>query len=202
MKNFIQTSKNNNLYFVTLNADGSLFITSDGEHSIPNAGQFILSMGGIQRVLERCTEEITLDEFKLRAAHRQSHRQYAIEHRSEIIAAQRQKEEEKIKARATRYEQMYNDLLAKSNGVIETTYENICIVLAFLNTCNWGSWNLPTMTIGGSFNQYDCDGKQATTLTLNQAIDVDGEMISKFVFGAPRGHLTKYYTCRIISNEI
>lgn len=200
MKNFIQTSKTNNLYFVVLNEDGSLFITSDGVNSIPNAGQFILSMGGIQKVLDRCTEEITLEEFKVRAAARQAQRQYAIDHKSDMIAAQRRRDAEKAAEQIARYQALYNELLATSHeGIIEATYENISIVLAFLNTCSWGSWNLPKMTIGGSFNQYDCDGKLATTLTLNRAIDVDGEMVSKFVFGAPLGHLNKYYTCRVVS---
>ena len=200
MKNFIQTSKSNNLYFVMLNEDGSLFITSDGENSIPNAGQFILSIGGVQRVLDRCTEEITLDEFKVRAAARQAQRQYAIDHRGEILAAQRRREAEKQREREARYQALYDELLASAHeGIIEATYENISIVLAFLNTCNFGSWNLPKMIIGGVFRQYDCDGKQATTLTLDRAIDVDGEKVSKFVFGAPRGYLNKYYTCRLMT---
>lgn len=200
MKNFIQTSKSNNLYFVIQNEDGSLFITTDGENSIPNAGSFIMGMGGIQGVLNRCTEEITLDEFKVRAAARQAQRQYAIDHRGEILEAQRRREAEMQREREARYRALYDELLASAHeGIIEATYENISIVLAFLNTCNWGSWNLPKMTIGGVFRQYDCDGKQATTLTLDRAIDVDGEKVSKFEFGAPRGHLMKYHACRIYS---
>ena len=53
MKNYFRTSKSNKMYFVSQNEDGSLWITNDGVNSIDNAGQFILSMGGIQAVLDR-----------------------------------------------------------------------------------------------------------------------------------------------------
>lgn len=76
---------------------------------------------------------------------------------------------------------------------IPTTYENIGIVLRYLNTSNCGGWKLPAMTIGYSCNQYDCDGKQASTMTLDNPIEIDGEMVDKFVVGAPLGHLTKYH---------
>lgn len=40
-------------------------------------------------------------------------------------------------------------------------------------------------------NQYDCDGKTATTIKLDQPISVGGRMGTQFVYGAPRGHLEK-----------
>lgn len=196
MKNFFQT-KSNKLYFVTLNEDGSLFITSDGINSIKNAGMFILSRGGIQRVIDRCTEEITLDEFKSRVAIQNEHKQYYQDHKKKILAAQAQKNAEKQAAQDAHYKRLFRELMEKSNGVIESTYENISIVLAYLNTQNWGSWELPKMTINYRCNQYDCEGKQATTMILDKMIQVDGEYHSHFVFGAPRGHLSKYYTCQI-----
>lgn len=117
MKNFFQTNSNK-LYFVTLNEDGTLFITSDGINSIENAGMFILSMGGIQRVLDRCTEEITLDEFKVRAQTHAERRQYFEEHKEEYLAAQAKRIAEKKAAlqaeRETRYNQLYKELVAKS----------------------------------------------------------------------------------------
>lgn len=72
--------------------------------------------------------------------------------------------------------------------VIESTLENIKLVLMVLNSQNWGSWKLPQMTIGYSVNQYDCDGKTATTIKLDEA--VEGEKL--YSYGAPRGHLSKY----------
>lgn len=88
--------------------------------------------------------------------------------------------------------------------VIPTTYRNISIVLRHLNEQNWGSWELPKMSIGYSCNQYDCDGKIATTMKLDQPIDITDytdspdslpEMVSMFQVGAPHGHLMKYRRC-------
>lgn len=88
----------------------------------------------------------------------------------------------------------FRDLLARGTP-IPTTYETIGIVLRYLNTMNWGGWDLPPMTIGYRCNQYDCDGKQASTMILDEPIDVFGELIDKFVVGAPTGHLIKYHRC-------
>ena len=43
-------------YIVLQNADDTLFVTKDGVESIPNAGQFIMSYGGIQGLLDACEE--------------------------------------------------------------------------------------------------------------------------------------------------
>lgn len=72
--------------------------------------------------------------------------------------------------------------------VIETNIENLRKVMMVLNAQNWGSWRLPKMSIGYSANQYDCDGKTATTIKLDKP--VDGKTM--YSFNAPRGHLTKY----------
>lgn len=85
------------------------------------------------------------------------------------------------------------------NQPIEATVENISILLKNLNKQNWGSWKLPSLTIGYKANQYDCEGKTATTITLDKPIsDEDGFIANerKFVYGAPRGHLTKYQPLR------
>lgn len=51
-----------------------------------------------------------------------------------------------------------------------------------------------------SANYYDCDGKIAFALKLSNKwtdkISFDGQLIKGFVFGAPHGHLTKYYKLR------
>jgi hypothetical protein len=57
---------------------------------------------------------------------------------------------------------------------------------------NWGAWQLPKMSIGYSAHQYDCDGQQASTITLDKPIDYYGEKVSKFKVGGGRLHLTKY----------
>ena len=53
---------------------------------------------------------------------------------------------------------------------------------------NWGVWKLPAMTIGYSCNQYDCDGKSAVTIKLDEPVNG----YTKLSYGAPRGHLTAY----------
>jgi len=83
-----------------------------------------------------------------------------------------------------------------SGQTIEVTQENLIKVLYGLNQMNWGSWTLPTMTIGYSAHQYDCDGKTATTINLDQPINIDGQMISKFKTATNRGHLNEYYSLR------
>lgn len=72
--------------------------------------------------------------------------------------------------------------------IIETTTENLRKVMMVLNSQNWGSWRLPKMTIGYSANQYDCDGKTATTIKLDKPI----EGTNLYSYNAPRGHLSKY----------
>jgi hypothetical protein len=92
------------------------------------------------------------------------------------------------------------ELLAKAealiaNQPIPVTVENLRIIAKYLNMSNWGGWTLPKMTIGYSANQYDCDGKTATTITLDQPITDEEAGIfneSRFVVGAPKGHLNKY----------
>ena len=72
------------------------------------------------------------------------------------------------------------------------------IVLRYLNTINWGGWELPKMTIGYICNQYDCEGKIATTMKLDESIKLyedDNETGYMFQVGAPVGHLTKYRRC-------
>lgn len=81
-------------------------------------------------------------------------------------------------------------------GVLESNFANIYLLLEYLNTQNWGGWELPKMTIGYSCAQYDCDGKQATTIKLDEPIEYDDELFSKFEVGAPHRHLMKYKKIR------
>ena len=166
-------------YQVKQKEDGTLNITHY-DKPIENAGQFIMQFGGVEEVLARCkdyTEEEWTAEIDRQYAARKAARENAL--------ARQEKYKEQHQAE-------YKALLAKSE-VIETTPENIGIVLRYLNDRNWGSWTLPKMSIGYSCHQYDCDGKQATTMTLDRPIEVDGEMVDKFKTGAPVRHLIKYH---------
>lgn len=88
-----------------------------------------------------------------------------------------------------------------ANGPIPTTIDNLKLILNYLNEQNWGSWDLPAMTIGYSANQYDCDGTLATTITLSKGIEYvdyfdEKSIVSKFKVGGKRGHLEKYISLR------
>lgn len=80
----------------------------------------------------------------------------------------------------------------KEGKVFEANIENIRRILLYLNSMNWGVWRLPKMSIGYSAHQYDCEGRQASTITLDEPINYFGEKVSKFKIGGGRLHLTKY----------
>lgn len=76
----------------------------------------------------------------------------------------------------------------KNGTVIESTIDNIKSLLRYLNSMNWGMWQLPKMSVGYSCNQYGCDGKTATTIILDEPVEGG----TRYVFGAPVGHINGY----------
>ena len=171
-------------YKVVVNQDGTLNITNltKNNAAIPNAGAFIVSMGGIEGVLNRCKD--------------MTEQQYA-----EGLAKRKLQKEESIKKAAERRIETERLLKAEydtafSGNVTETNIENITILLRYLNSMNWGAWRFPKMTIGYTCNQYDCDGRWATTIKLDRPIEIDGVMVDRFQTGVPVGHLTKYHRIR------
>src|SRR6218665_565854 len=85
------------------------------------------------------------------------------------------------------------DKLIEKYAVVPVTADNLKIIMAYLNENNWGGWKLPKLEIGYSANQHDCEGEQATTITLERPVKTDtGETVNKFSIGAPRGYLSKY----------
>lgn len=90
-------------------------------------------------------------------------------------------------------EQAYLELVQKYNEqTIPINEENLTIILEYYNTMNWGSWSLPNLDGSFSMNQYECNGNQATTISLSKKISYGDTMADKFVVGAPFGYLTKY----------
>lgn len=84
----------------------------------------------------------------------------------------------------------YEELTSK--GAIDLSIENVRILLAYLNTMNWGIWTLPKANFSYSCAQYDCDGHRVTTIKLIDA-QIDGE--NKFAYceeNFPFGYLEKY----------
>ena len=169
---------NTNEYVVEQREDGTLSITCGGE-PIKNAGAFILNLGGIDAVLARC-KEYTTEELRQK-------------HIRNIEAKKRRKMEylEIERQRRAKVEKAYMETFKED--VTQTTVHSVYVLLNYLRYGNWGAWELPKMSIGYSCQQYDCDGKIAVTIKLDKPIEIDGEMISRFQAGAPRGHLTKYY---------
>ena len=113
--------------------------------------------------------------------------------RQESLARQREAQEA---ARAKQLAQLtaWLDEAKDEDGVIAASYENVSLLLRWLNAQNWGLWQLPTLSIGYSCNQYATErGGSATTIKLDTPIDTPmGDRRSKFAHGAisavPRGY--------------
>lgn len=149
-----------------------------------DAGSLIKSFGkdGKRLFWEKCISKEKFDELQAKFLYSQT---------VEFKELKAKRKAEKAKERLQEIENEYNDMISATD-VIPSTIENIRILLKYLNTKNWGGWDLPKMTIGYSCNQYDCDGKIASTIKLDEPIDYYGEKETKFVVGAPSGHLTHY----------
>ena len=80
----------------------------------------------------------------------------------------------------------------KEGKVFEANIDNLSKILYYLNSMNWGVWRLPNMSVGYSAHQYDDNGRNVTTISLDEPINYYGEMISKFKVGGSRNFLPKY----------
>jgi hypothetical protein len=176
------------IYRVETNEDGTLTVFKEYQctknmnvweyygKEYQDAGMLIKQQGGREAFLDRCEYvDSVRDIISILNAEKVKGR---IERINQELEMKKKAEEA--------YEQAFNQEVTESNA------ENIYILLRYLNTQNWGLWRLPKMTIGYACNQYDCDGKTATVIKLDQPIKVGGRMGTKFQYGAPRGHLTKY----------
>ena len=171
-------------YKVVVNEDGTLTITNLRKNNTPiqNPGALIVSMGGIESVLRSC-KDVSEEEY----AEELEKQKIDLEVAARNTAKNRLERERQIKSEFD---------AAFSNEITESTIDNITILLRYLNSVNWGMWRLPKMTIGYTCNQYDCNGKKATTIILNTPINYDGEMLTKFVVGGGPRHLTDYTQLR------
>lgn len=178
MKKMYFTSKKS--FLVEQNPDGTLLITKTSTMKpLENAGSFIVSQGGIEAILSKC-KEVTDEEF--------------LEDRKQLLMRNEQAKLRSQELALANRKCHEDDYKAVFNGsTVETTVENIRTLLRYLNDINWGVWQLPSMTIGYTCNQYDCDGKTATAITLDTPIEYCGEQVSQFQHGAPSGHLRHYH---------
>ena len=166
---------------VEQNQDGTLTLTNyhDGT-PFANAGMLIKSTGSIDNFLAFC-----IDEEHAKARMEAQRICATPEYRKEQARRSAQRE-----ALATIQHKAAFDALPRP---IPATYDNIGVVLRYLRDQNYGTVDLPSMTIGYTFNMYDCDGKLAAAMVMDKDIFEDGENLGrKFQVGAPHGHLTKY----------
>ncbi len=181
------------IYRVEQNENGTLdiyreyFSTKNMNHwekdgrPFKNAGSLVITAGGTENLLRQCEEVDDLDGMiaALNVEKKAIRERAAAERVREQTAGNKEAE--------TAYHRLFDGV-----DVVETRAETVNALLRYLNTKNWGTWTLPKMTIGYQCNQYDCDGRTATTIKLDQPIKVGGRMGQQYQHGAPRGHLTKY----------
>lgn len=170
---------------VEQNPDGTLTLTDyrDGT-PFADAGMLIKSTGGIGNFLTFCIDE---EHAKARIEAQRICRS------PEYRRAQTQKQAEREAIASIRHKEDF-DALPRP---IPATYDNIGVVLRYLRDQNYGGVTLPPMTVGYTFNMYDCDGRLAAAMVTDEDIIEDGENLGRrFVVGAPAGHLVKYLRCR------
>lgn len=154
-----------------------------GTEDVVWIGELLGNYPSKQAFFEKC---ISSEELERRIISRQ------VSQSAEYQHAQFRKAVALVNSRNEMKKKAYDELFMKGLP-IEVNLANLRIVLAYLNTQNWGSWELPQMSIGYRCNQYACDGKIATTIILDSPIDYYGAPQTKFVYGAPRGHLSNYH---------
>ena len=170
----------NTACYVNVQEDGFLVLTNEyGNRLNYETCARIINSIGRDNLLKACKEGDLKEAIRAR--------------NKEIDEKNRRKAElyEKYEAeRNARYlaEYKWIEAAIKNGDTIEATYDNIVKVLRYLNSKNWGTWKLPKMSIGYRCNQYDCDGRQATTMILDK--EVEGS--SRYCYGAPRRYLDKY----------
>ena len=145
-----------------------------------DVGMFVNQRGGKDNFLSMCVDYDDLEGFV--AKQNKENKEFSNIHKA--IAEENAKKQEEEYA------------LAFADEVTECNKENIYLLLRHLNKINWGAWSLPKMSIGYSCNQYNCNGVTATTIILDKPIEYGDEMIDKFVYGAPHGHLSDYVQIR------
>ena len=179
MKTLIKVSKSGKS--ITVNGNQISNFNSEGIKILPN---FLEAFGTIEI-------ECEISDFRESEQYKKIKNIY--ENQRENRALQNAKFAKKIAEERAIEDAKLQQMISEGN--IPTTVENVRLVLAYLNQQNWGSWNLPKMTISYSAHQYDCDGCLATTIKLDKPISDENfgiENETMFKIGGKRGHLNKY----------
>lgn len=204
----LMTTSGKRRYYCEELEDGSIYLSRDGKTEYDNTGSIILAKSqrdekgkvdwesGKQAIIDQAKtqtkftfgkDEITRDEFI-------AYLDYLWDYNKNRAKREAQAAQERADRKHKAAAKILNQRL--ESGVLESNAENIYLLLTYLNTQNWGGWELPKMTIGYTCNQYDCDGKTATTIKLNEPIEYNDKLVSKFEVGAPHGHLMQYVKIR------
>ena len=146
-----------------------------------NAGSLIITAGGIEGLLRQC-EDVEDVEGMIAGLN-----EVKAEIRRKACSERLRQQTEAKSMAETGYHLLFDGV-----DVVDTNAKTVYALLRYLNSQNWGLWRLPKMSIGYQCNQYDCDGRTATTIKLDHPISVGGSMGTQFVYGAPVGHLTRY----------
>ena len=188
MKNLFYCTKKN-VYLITKNEDGTVTFFPEEK----NAGSIIMQRGGLTGFLAHCIED------------ERSYEEFVADR--ELIAKKQKEYREAMRLQSANAEReavakSYNEMLSRygmsignidKSVSIEANSENLHVLMRYLRSIPWGQWQLPTLSQGYSANQYDCDGKIAVTVILNNGIVTeDGKVIKKLQYGAPMWHLSNY----------
>ena len=188
MKNLFYCTKKN-VYLITKNEDGTVTFFPEEK----NAGSIIMQRGGLTGFLAHCIED------------ERSYEEFVADR--ELIAKKQKEYREAMRLQSANAEReavakSYNEMLSRygmsignidKSVSIEANSENLHVLMRYLRSIPWGQWQLRTLSQGYSANQYDCDGKIAVTVILNNGIVTeDGKVIKKLQYGAPMWHLSNY----------
>lgn len=158
-------------------------------HSSPKG--LIIDNGGIEKLWAKCQ---TQEQYEAMGAYLRS-----PEHKAKLaqeIADRKQRNADFERRMQEKREKEETEYQEKIKGqIVEPTAHNIYIILRHFNNQNWGAWDLSEVKLQGcgfSMAQYDCEGKQATTIKLTKKIEFNDEQTNMLKIGGKRGHLTKY----------
>lgn len=188
MSNLFYCTKKN-VYLITKNDDGTLTFFPEEK----NAGSIIMQRGGIQGFLEYCIEdERSYDDFcKDVQLVKQKQREYREAMRMQNADAEKNAVANAYNAMLANYGMSIGNI--DKSIEIDATKDNLYVLMRYLRTIPLSMWQLPKLSQGYTANQYDCEGKIAVTITLNQGLLTDDlKIIKKLQYGAPMGHLTNY----------
>lgn len=151
------------------------------ETSYEDAEILIKHAGGVREFLSKCIDIDNVGDYlAYLAIVRESEVRCGRERTARI--EKRRAEKQILWEETSRRE--YEALVAP-HKVIESTPENIAIVLRYLSAFEVDNINLPMMSIPYTFFRFNVDGEKTATMTLYKPIPYEGAMVKRFRVGSP-----------------